>query len=338
MTDLLAMTNRIDNSMQKSLIDLLKIQMLPNNKQSAIEFIHKELLPLLKKYGIKQSYRKPNLKYFNEGILLFSDDETNAVCGSIKWQGKTQYVQLELSGNGCYYFTTSDDNFSALHSLAESYQGKVIEIDIAVDDFSGKYNLRRLNQDYCADKFNGSRGSKPRRKLQNNDGAKSILIGSRNSRIQFQGYDRSREQELDCTHLNYNNWTRLEVSLYRRVGAVIPLDCLLLPDNYFVGAYPKALKKVLKGVEPRCIIREQTNKKVEDIIISVMAQKKQWGKTTNLIAETVGDKAIALDVIRRDGYPKSFKTPSYLSKVEVINALNVQFLSLAKQTNNARGS
>jgi len=159
------------------------------------------------------------------------------------------------------------------------------------------------------------------------DGAKSILIGSRNSRIQFQGYDRSREQALPSSHVNYNNWTRLEVSLYRRVTAVIPLDCLLFPDSYFVGSYPKVLKKVIKGVMPRCIIREQTHKKVEDIVTSVMAQKKQWGKTTNLIAESVGDKAIALDVIRRDGYPKSFNVPSYLSKDKVLSALNLQFLT-----------
>jgi len=167
--------------MQKSLIDLLKIQMLPGNNQSAIEFINEMLLPIFKKHGIKQSYRKPNLKYFNQGFLLFADDETNAVCGSIKWQGITEYVQLELSGNGCYYFTTSDEKFSELYNLAENYKGKVIEIDIAVDDFSGKYNLRRMNQDYCAGKFNGSRGSKPCRKLRNDDGAYSHASRSPNT-------------------------------------------------------------------------------------------------------------------------------------------------------------
>jgi len=316
--------------MQKSLIDLVKIQMLPGNQKSDIEFINEDLLPLLKKCGIKQSYSKANLKYFNQGFLLFADDETNAVCGSIKWDGKTKYIQLELSGNGCYYFSTRDEKFTALYNFSQTHQGKVIEVDIAVDDHSGKYNLRRMNQDYCAGKFNGSRGRKPVRKRHDIDGAKSILIGSSSSIKQIQIYDKSREQDLALSDVHYNNWTRIEITYYRRAGAKIPLDCLLKPDEYFVGAYPKSLSKVIKGVTPRCIIREQSAKKAVDIFNSISACKLQWGPTINLLSRIVGDKSAALDVLKRGGLPKSYKLPSYLSEERVFAEVKASLLSLTQ--------
>lgn len=327
------MTNRIEKT-NKSIIDLLKIQMLPIQGQSVDEFIE-QLSIYLRKMNIGRSNRKPLLKYFNRGAKLYANDETNSPCGSLKWEGASKYIQLELSGKGCNYFNCRDDKFKSLFELASAHQGVIKEIDIAVDDFTGKYNLRRINQDFTQGKFNGDRGIKPRRIKSNVDGALSLRIGSLNSFKQFQGYDKSKQLKLLSTDHRYNNWTRLEVSIYARINAPIPLDCLLKPDAFFVGTYPKVLSKVIKGVEPRCIRREESVKTIVDFIRSIQALIKQWGKTHNALMLIFDDTEKVTDLLSRPGLPSSLKLPSYLTFDELLPVLKIQ---LNEQFKNEQGS
>jgi len=328
--EVFSMTNRIENT-SKSIIDLVKVQMLPEKSQSTDDFII-ELLYLLQSYGIGHSIKKPSLKYFKKGYLLFANDSLRAACGSIKWNGSHNYVQLELSGLGCSYFNATTERFDVLHEFVFNHQGVVKEIDIAVDDHTGKYSLRRINQDYTQGKFNGARGGQPKRKLINNDGAKSIRIGSQHALKQFLAYDKSREQNLPVSDFKFDNWTRLEVSLYSRNDALLSLDCLLNPDSFFVGAYPKVLSKVLKGVAPRCIVREQALKTSEDFVRSIYALKKQWGKTINSLQEIFDDNAQVISLVSRNGFPLSLALPSYLSHEMLLPVLKPQLLALIEQS------
>jgi len=87
---------------------------------------------------------------------------------------------------------------------------------------------------------------------------------------------------------------------------------------------------VIKGVTPRCIIREQSAKKAVDIFNSISACKLQWGPTINLLSRIVGDKSAALDVLKRGGLPKSYKLPSYLSEERVFAEVKASLLSLTQ--------
>ena len=320
------MTNRIEKT-NLSAIDLLKIQMLPAQGQSVDEFIEKLSL-FLRRIGIGRSNRKPYLRYFQSGARLFANDPTSSVCGSLKWNGTSQYIQLELSGKGCNYLNVLEEKFDSLYEFALAHQGVIKEVDIAVDDFSGKYNYRRMNQDYTQGKFNGERGQKPERSRTKSDGALSVLIGKIHSCKQFQAYDKSMEQKLLITDPRFGHWTRLEVSLYARKNALIPLDCLLEHDAYFVGAYPKVLNKVIKGVKPRCIRREQTLKTSADFIRSIEASIKQWGKSFSALMMIIEDTHTVVELMKRPGLPKSLELPSYLSMEELRPVLKEQLLLL----------
>ncbi|WP_448214027.1 replication initiation factor domain-containing protein [Colwellia sp. MEBiC06753] len=207
------MTNKVTSKEQKSLIDLIKIQFEPNDSitDSVLVILLKEQL---KNIGLVKSSRKPNLRYFEKGFKLIAQDATQDVVGAIKWQGQSGNVQLELTGKGCNYVNSYPDKFIFLYEFAKKFKGQLIEIDIAVDDFSEKYGFRQVNRDYTSGKFSGLAGKKPIREKFDKAGAKSIRIGTRGSCKQFQLYDKARQLKLD----DDASWLRHEVSLYRKTG------------------------------------------------------------------------------------------------------------------------
>ncbi len=302
------MTNKVSFLEQKSLIDLVKIQFIPNSSTTDSLLITL-LMEKLKTIGLVKSIRKPNLRYFKKGFKLLAHDETQDIVGAIKWQGQSGNVQLELTGKGCNYINAQTRRFEFLYELAKNYNGLLMEIDISVDDFIGKYNFREVNRDYTTDKFSGRSGKRPIREMFNKAGARSIRIGTRGSCKQFQIYDKAKQLKLDTD----TTWIRYEVSLYRRTGHTLELDTLIKPDAYFVGAYPKALRKLIKGVKPRSIKREMTQLYASNYVKSLSALKNQWGKCINDLNNRAGSSSKTLALLSRPGEFSKAKLPSYIN-------------------------
>ena len=94
----------------KSRIDYLTIQLKPTTDLE-FQLSSEVLVSWLNKIGIQAVSAEPNLKYFDQGCLLQTIDETQKFCGAIKWNDTHDLIQLELTGIGCTYANTHHDYF-----------------------------------------------------------------------------------------------------------------------------------------------------------------------------------------------------------------------------------
>jgi DNA relaxase NicK len=302
-----------------SSIDFLKV-VFPIKNIETLNEINKWVKEWLHQVGISISTKKAVLKHHSNGVKLFPLDATNDVCGSIKWDQTKKSYQLELTGNGCKYVQTSFNGFLSLYAMLCQYVGKVTLIEIAVDDFTGKYDTRYVQKCYSNGDYNPTRGKRP---LKNPPGKKfpgSEYIGSEGSAKCLNVYKKWQQLRLQPNHPLYKKWTRHEVTLQRKNNHIIGYDVLINPDGYFVGAYLKVHKRLIKNVKPRCPIRDKSLEIVNSLSRSVAYCKYQHGRVINQCRELMGDDKKSLALLMREGEPKKSTLPSYVKERELIES------------------
>lgn len=304
----------------KSAIDKLKVKFEYNSHEQKIE-INNYLSTWLSLHGVSISSKQANLTHFTHGTKLYSKDEANQLCGSLKYHSGKHKVQLEITGKGCNYVNANKLKFSSLFAICKHLGGIVTYIDVAVDDFTGKFNIRDTKKKYSAGRYDPKRGKRPTSKTLNGAKGKTVYMGANSSYCRVRVYEKGKEQGFPIGSKENIDWTRHEATLEGRKHHVIPLDILLTPDPFFVGAY-KAHTRILKGVQPRCVYRETTRNKVNSLCKSLAFNKHQWGKSNALLAELLGNKEQALNLISRvnAGMPNMMKLPHYMD-VAVIRAI-----------------
>lgn len=303
-------------------IDLIKVTF---SKKTQAEIANIKVLfnSYLRQVGIASSTKKPTLRHHKNGIKLFPLDETNDCCGSIKWDMEKGIVQLELTGKGCCYVNATAQKFNAIYALLKHFRGKVTEIDIAVDDYSGKFNLRYVQKAHSAGDYNPLRGCRP---VRNSKGKYpgTEYLGSSDSAKSLCVYDKSQEQALPKKHSLYGLWTRHEVTLRRKNNHIINDNVLLNPDSYFVGAYPKVHKRIIKTAIPRCPVREVSLERTNSLSKSVANAQYQYGRTIGRCRDLMADGEATLDLLSREGSPKKFLLPSYLDEATLRESVGEQ--------------
>lgn len=304
----------------KSAIDKIKVKFEYKTLEDRIE-INSFLSAWLSQQGISISSKQANLTHFTHGTKLYSKDETNQLCGSLKYHSIKQKVQLEITGGGCNYVNANKMKFSSLFAVCKHLNGIITYLDIAVDDFSGKYGIRDTKKKYSAGRYDPARGNRPKIKTLTGPDGKTVYIGAYSSYCRVRVYEKGKEQKFPIGSKENIDWTRHEATFEGRKHHVIPLEALLIPDPYFAGAYP-AHERILKGVIPRCIYRETARTKVNSFCKSLAFNKHQWGKSNALLAELLGDKEQAINLISREGagMPNMMKLPQYMD-VDIIRAI-----------------
>jgi len=302
-----------------SSIDFIKV-VFPIKNIETLNEINKWVKEWLHQVGISISTKKAVLKHHSNGVKLFPLDSTNDVCGSIKWDLAKKSYQLELSGNGCRYVETSFNGFLSLYAMLCQYVGKVTLIEIAVDDFTGKYDTRYVQKCYSNGDYNPVRGKRPLKNPQGKNFPGSEYIGSEGSAKCLNVYKKWQQLRLKSNHPLYKKWTRHEVTLQRKNNHIIGSDALLNPDGYFVGAYPKVHKRLIKNVEPRSPIREKSLEIINTLSRSVAYCKYQQGRVINQCRALMGDDTKTLALLVREGASKKSLLPSYLSEHEMIES------------------
>jgi len=293
-----------------SSIDLIKV-VFPKSNSKRISEIKRLLKLWLHEIGIATSTQKATLRHHSNGVKLFPLDESQDCCGSLKWDLNKNKIQLELTGSGCRYVNTSHNIFLPLYALLSRYQGVISEVDIAVDDLTGKYNLRYVQKAYSAGDYSPPRGCKPVKDpkgkyqgtlyLGRNDSAKSMCI-----------YEKWRELGLPESHPFYGKWTRHELTLRRKNNHVINFDILVNPDEYFVGAY-KLHKRLISNVQPRSPVREKSLELVNSLSRSAAYCKYQHGRVICKVNELTENTQDTIELLIREGSPRKFLLPSYVN-------------------------
>lgn len=167
------------------------------------------------------------------GLLEFGGPHTARADGTVT-------ARVELTGDGCRMYETSSgcdhaERWSLLASLLGLVDARITRIDIAADDFAGRYPIAWAMQRYEAGDFD-KRGQRPKARFIDDMGnrtGKTLYIGSRQSENQLRVYEKGREQgDPDSP------WVRYEGEFHASNRRDLPLDMLVNGDAYLVGAYP----------------------------------------------------------------------------------------------------
>ena len=202
----------------------------------------------------------------------------------------THTGRLELTGDGCRLFEASsgDDHaerWSSLASLLGVCDARITRVDIAADDFLGQWPVQ-----WAIDRYNEGgfdrRGQRPKARLIDDMGnrtGKTFYVGSRKSEQQLRVYEKGREQgNME------SEWVRYEGEFHASVRRELPLDMLVDPSPYLVGAYP--LLDFIGGIGER--LRIATEKLLANCTRGIMNFRRQYGPLINaMLHASGGDEA-----------------------------------------------
>lgn len=205
-------------------------------------------------------------------------------------QDGTYTARIELTGDGCRIFETSSGSdhaqrWSMLASLLGALDARLTRVDIAADDFAGQWPVQWAIDRYNEGQFD-RRGQRPKARLIDDMGnrtGKTFYVGSRKSENQLRVYEKGREQGDKASE-----WVRYEGEFHASNRRELPLDMLLDPAPYLVGAYP--VLDFVGGIGER--LRIATEQVLANCKRAVAAFRHQYGPMLNaLLHASGGDEA-----------------------------------------------
>jgi len=258
--------NSLKNSTQKSLIDYLTF-----NIDFTYEMTKKTIINHLKlvlgKSELKLLSANVDKTYYGYKTIykIITNDSLKSSCGVIQLDQTKKKLKIELTGKACLYIN-QHNMFKNIQEIGNKYTAQITRLDIAVDDITGKYTDKSFRTDFKAGKFIPPRGQGPKIDKMF---PLAIYIGSINSEKRFVAY------------YKFDGF-RIEIRFKCSQRYNVSFDELSYPDVLFVGAYPKVLKKVIKGVEPRCIKREVLKSFDNTLKDKIAYAKHQVGPTVDM--------------------------------------------------------
>jgi phage replication initiation protein len=216
--------------------------------------------------------------------------------GILAFGGKTQKgtLHLELYGRACARIA----DWAAVRLWGGIYQAEITRVDVAHDDFIGRYlQVQSAVEWWQAGKFNVN-GRPPKAHLQDdlgsNDG-KTLYVGRRASGKLLRVYEKGKKLGDPAS-----SWVRAEVEL-RNKGRVIPWDVVTEAGKYLAGAYPAL--RFLSAEQSRL----RTIQRTAEISYAAMEKnlRTQGGKALNVMCKVhQGDTGAVVARLVRDGVPK----------------------------------
>lgn len=232
------------------------------------------------------------------------EDAAGNVVGLVELGGTTTMradgrltARIELTGGGCRLYESSGDacdhaqRWSQLASLLGAADARLSRIDIAADDFAGRYPISWALEQYEAGRFD-KRGQRPKARLIDDMGnrtGKTLYIGSRTSENQLRIYEKGREQgDPDSP------WMRFEGEFHHSNRRELPLDMLVDPAPYLVGAYP--VLDFVDGVGER--LRIAAAEVAANCVRAVMHFRRQYGPMLNaMLHASHGDQGTLAQMV-----------------------------------------
>lgn len=201
-------------------------------------------------------------------------------------QDGTRTARIELTGAGCRMYETSSGSdhaqrWSLLASLLGCFDARITRIDIAADDFAGQYPVAWAIEKYNAGEFD-KRGQRPKARLiddMGNNTGKTFYVGSRKSENLLRVYEKGKEQGDENSA-----WVRYEAELKASNRRELPLDMLVDPAPYLVGAYP--VLDFVGSVGER--LRIAAEEVLANCVRAVRNFRHQYGPMVNALLHAAG--------------------------------------------------
>ncbi|WP_240493549.1 replication initiation factor domain-containing protein [Pandoraea sp. ISTKB] len=255
-------------------------------------------------FGVTKHLKKPRDFYLDSWEL---GDGFGLVCfGGLSQRGTMLVV---LHGAGC--LAAKDRWEYRLHGFLHSKAKRpaLTRVDLAHDEFDGDHvNVETADRWYDEGGFNCSfraPSHEYRGNWKNPDGkGRTIYIGKRKNGKVCRVYEKGCEQG-DAE----SKWVRVEVE-FRNTDRVIPLDVLLDPSAYFVGAYP-CLQLLSHERSPE---RIACKTKAAEINVQACVDhiKRTYGKHLKVLRGLFGDSDLLARVeADSNDWPKRLKVADY---------------------------
>ncbi|WP_260438657.1 replication initiation factor domain-containing protein [Burkholderia contaminans] len=254
-------------------------------------------------FGITRDLKKSRDFYTNAWEL--GDNYGHVAFGGASQRGT---MLINLSGQGCIAAKAGWE--SRLHDFLVDTAARptITRVDLAHDCMEGEYTVDQVDGWYDDGLFTCSVNA-PHHEYKGdwkkpNGKGRSVYIGLRRNGKLCRAYEKGREQgDAD------SEWLRIEVE-FRNNKRVIPLDVLLDPSSYFVGAYP-CLRFLDASRSPEKI---EIKRKAAEINVDASLKniRTSYGKYAFVLRNLLGD-ADFLDAITNDSgdWPERLKVPDY---------------------------
>lgn len=200
-------------------------------------------------------------------------------------QDGVRTARIELTGDGCRLYESSGSDhaqrWSLLASLLGAVDARLTRVDIAADDFEGKWPVSWAIQQYNDGAFD-RRGQRPKARLiddMGNNTGKTFYVGSRKSEQQLRVYEKGKERGDTASP-----WVRYEGEFHHSNRRELPLDMLVDPAPYLVGAYP--VLDFVGGIGER--LRIEVEKVLASCKRAVANFRRQYGPMLNAMLHAAG--------------------------------------------------
>lgn len=234
--------------------------------------------------------------------------------------GKTDTVLIMLYGAGCRNMPDAWEYIFYNYLKMLTKNPKITRIDLAHDDFEGAYSSpEKANKADTQGKF-ALTNKKPSVQLlgdwkRHNGKGRTLQVGTRENKM-YRGYEKGK-QLGDPT----SSWFRSEVQLAGK-NRHIPIEILIDPTGYFVGAYPYCMELIENAKRNDKNENSITEKRIEVIkkIAKISFEKSkqivkhQFGKYLRVFRDYYTDKQI-LDMLQSD------KVDYYPPRLATVNRL-----------------
>jgi phage replication initiation protein len=215
---------------------------------------------------------------------------------------------VNLTGQGCLAAKPGWEG--RLYDFLTETAGRptITRVDLAHDCMEGEYTVDQADQWYDDGLFTAS-GRAPshehRGDWRNPSGkGRSLYVGRRKNGKMCRVYEKGMEQGDETSP-----WVRFEVEL-RNDKRVIPLDVLLDPSGYFVGAYP-CLRFFEQARTPQRIEVKQKAAEI-NVDASLKNIRVSYGKYAAVLRPLLGDEAFLEAITSTSGeWPTRLKVPDY---------------------------
>lgn len=233
----------------------------------------------------------------------------NVMSGKLAYGGNADTMHVNLTGSGCFGVSFVD-----LYNILNKYGAVITRVDFAHDDYENRdFSFKYWERSARDGLFFVNRGTRPDILYMNHsDTTKgdTFTIGNKKNGKEIQFYEKGKQLGMIDS-----DWYRCEVRLTNADKRVIPLDSLIYPAKYFLGAHSLLIKFARAANYDRDSIKLPSPKKAMIAYDHVVKYAKlSYGKLLYLMREVLEmtDKDIVEKLIRNEGsVPKRILINSY---------------------------
>jgi len=254
------------------------------------------------------------------------------VIGYYEHGGNADTLCITLRGDAFQYlYTETNSPYKILErfskDLGKIQHARITRVDLAADDFDGKYySILKIQRAYNAGKFDvkKKRPELIRRDSNGRNGGKTLEIGSVTASRRFVAYEKGKKEG----DLENQKWLRLELKLYSRNKAVIPLEVICNPGRAFAdNSYPylSSLDIATETEDQSVDLKIKYIKKIgeADLHRKLQSLKHSYGHLIgDIIRKKVPLKLFSKSVAR---YGMKVGPMSNLSKAQIVEVLKTHY-------------